>query len=417
MFIDKRARARTAEVPGRSAITTVEALRLGPYRQGIFVDPFCSFGIQRPHPDTDAPQRATASVYAVGRRSVRTGTGLCRSPEDTGKINVLDASGRMYYCPAPAFIFGYIDGWGPCMEAANGHTSHRTISSVDGAKRAARALRLGSMESPPPKLPPGVQGERRTIGDGICMPTSPRVSVVIPTLNEGRNLPHVFERLPYRLYEVIVVDGFSTDNTVEVAQLLRSDVKIVMQERPGKGDALRCGFEAATGDVIVMLDADGSADPVEIPAFVRTLVDGADFAKGSRFRDGGGSADITKLRRVGNRGLNGVVNVLFGTSYSDLCYGYNAFWRHCLDAITVDCTGFEVETLINIRIARAGLVTKEVASFEGERIHGQSNLRTFHDGWRVLRTILRERVRPVPGDHQRRQELGAEVETVGVETG
>ncbi len=224
----------------------------------------------------------------------------------------------------------------------------------------------------------------------------PLISVIIPTLNEAQNLPHVFARLPDQLHEVIVVDGFSTDGTLDVARALRANTKIVLQQAPGKGDALRCGFEAATGDVIVMLDADGSADPAEIPAFVEALMAGADFAKGTRFRDGGGSSDITPLRRIGNRGLNGVVNLLFGTSYSDLCYGYNAFWRHCLGAMSIDCTGFEVETLINIRIARAGLDIREVPSFERDRIHGQSNLRTFRDGGRVLRTILRERLRRMP---------------------
>jgi glycosyltransferase involved in cell wall biosynthesis len=260
-------------------------------------------------------------------------------------------------------------------------------------------------------------GERRVVGRGVALDALPRVSVVIPTLNEAKNLPYVFGRLPHRLHEVIVVDGFSTDQTVEVAGFLRPDVKIVLQNRPGKGDALQRGFQAATGDIIVMLDADGSADPQEIPAFVAALVEGADFAKGTRFRDGGGSADITRLRRVGNRGLNGVVNVLFGTSYSDLCYGYNAFWRHCLGAMNVDCTGFEVETLINIRIARAGLVTREVASFEGERIHGQSNLRTFRDGWRVLRTILRERVRRMPELYPEPSTTNNELEAIPVEAG
>jgi glycosyltransferase involved in cell wall biosynthesis len=221
----------------------------------------------------------------------------------------------------------------------------------------------------------------------------PRISVIVPTLNEAENLPHVFRELPPGLHEVIVVDGFSTDGTPEVARALLPDVKVVHQETRGKGDALRCGFEASTGDILVMLDADGSADPAEIPAFVDALTDGADFAKGTRFQGDGGSADITLLRRAGNRVLSGLVNLLFQTSYSDLCYGYNAFWRHCLPAMDVNCTGFEVETLINIRIARAGLTVREVPSFERDRIHGESNLNTFRDGGRVLRTILRERLR------------------------
>ena len=136
----------------------------------------------------------------------------------------------------------------------------------------------------------------------------PRVSVVVPTLNEARNLPHVFARLPADVYEVIVVDGHSVDGTLEVARQLRPDVRVVMQTRKGKGNALACGFEAATGDVIAMVDADGSADPGEIPRFVKALTEGADFAKGTRFTDGAGSGDITWLRRMGNRVLSGVID-------------------------------------------------------------------------------------------------------------
>jgi glycosyltransferase involved in cell wall biosynthesis len=175
--------------------------------------------------------------------------------------------------------------------------------------------------------------------------------------------------------------------------MVRPDVRIVVQDGRGKGNALACGFAAATGEIIVMLDADGSHDPAEIPRFVEELLAGHDFAKGSRFAPAGRSADITQLRRLGNGALRTLVNVLFGTRYSDLCYGYNAFWRHCLAHIQVDCPGFEVETLINVRIARAGLSVTEIASVEHERMFGESNLRTFRDGSRVLRTIITERLR------------------------
>jgi glycosyltransferase involved in cell wall biosynthesis len=233
----------------------------------------------------------------------------------------------------------------------------------------------------------------------------PKVSVVIPTLNEARNLPHVFAKLPAGLHEVIVVDGHSVDDTVATARELRPDVRIVRQNRRGKGNALACGFAAATGEIIVMVDADGSADPAEIPQFVKALVDGADFAKGTRFADGGGSSDITRLRRLGNRMLSGLVNTLCRTKYSDLCYGYNAFWRHYVPVFGLDVEtdvpvdggtklwgdGFEVETLINIRIAQADLKVTEVPSYEHSRIHGVSNLNAASDGWRVLRTIVAER--------------------------
>ena len=221
----------------------------------------------------------------------------------------------------------------------------------------------------------------------------PKVSVIVPTLNEAENLPIVFGMLPEGLHEVIVVDGRSTDNTLEVAQSVRPDVKIVLEDRPGKGWALASGFAASTGDILVMLDCDGSADPAEIGRYVQPLLDGADFAKGSRFLPGGGSSDITPIRRLGNSVLCGITNHWFETSYSDLCYGFNAFWRHCLPAMDVDCAGFEVETLINIRIAKAGLKIAEVPSFEFDRIHGESNLSAIKDGIRVLRTMLKERFR------------------------
>lgn len=220
---------------------------------------------------------------------------------------------------------------------------------------------------------------------------SPSISIVIPARNEAKNLYHVLPHIPSNVAEVILVDGHSVDETISEAKRLLPSIKIIQQSGKGKGDALREGFAACTGDIIVMLDADGSADPREIPHFVETLLQGNDFAKGSRFLSGGGSDDITFLRRLGNAMLSRFVNLLFSTQFSDLCYGYNAFWKHCLDHVVVDCDGFEVETLINLRTHNAQLKIVEVPSFEHSRIHGQSNLNTFRDGWRVLKTIIRER--------------------------
>jgi glycosyltransferase involved in cell wall biosynthesis len=228
----------------------------------------------------------------------------------------------------------------------------------------------------------------------------PRVTVVIPTLNEARNLEHVFAALPAGLHEVIVVDGHSVDGTPDVARRLRPDVLVINQTRTGKGNALACGFAAATGEIIVMIDADGSTDPAEIPRFVEALTSGADFAKGSRFAPGAGSSDITPLRKLGNRLLGLAVNALYGTRYSDLCYGYNAFWAKHAPAFGLQANspgqrrvwgdGFEIETVLNLRASAAGLAITEVPSFEYARIHGTSNLRTIRDGQRVLRTILTE---------------------------
>ena len=228
----------------------------------------------------------------------------------------------------------------------------------------------------------------------------PRISVVIPAMNEANNLPHVLPYIPSNVDEVILVDGHSSDDTVQVARRLLPSIRILTQVGKGKGAALQQGFTASTGDIIVMLDADGSANPREIHRFVDALLKGYDFAKGSRFLAGGGSHDITMLRGAGNFGLSMVVNILFWTHFSDLCYGYNAFWRYCLDYINVDCDGFEVETLINLRAHRARLKIIEIPSFEYPRLYGQSNLNTFKDGWRVLKTILKERGRVVPQQAQ-----------------
>jgi hypothetical protein len=217
-----------------------------------------------------------------------------------------------------------------------------------------------------------------------------KVSVVVPAMNEEYNIGHVLSELPGGLHEVILVDGNSTDNTIEAARQAYPEIRVTTQSGRGKGDAFRTGFAAVTGNLVVMLDADGSADPAEIPRFVAALEAGADFAKGSRFLDGGGSADITKLRSSGNWVLSGTANLLHGTRFTDLCYGYNAFWARCLPFISLDVPGFEVETLINLRIAAAGMKITEVPSYEKERISGQSNLKTFRDGFRVLGTILRE---------------------------
>ncbi len=221
----------------------------------------------------------------------------------------------------------------------------------------------------------------------------PLVSVVVPTLNEERNLPQLFASIPTIVDEVILVDGNSTDRTITLAEELRPDVVIVRQTRKGKGNALCQGFEAAHGDIIVMLDADGSTNPSEIPSYVGTLLAGADFAKGSRFMQGGGTSDMEFHRYLGNQFFVWTARFLFGGSYTDLCYGYNAFWAWTLPLLHLDGDGFEIETMMNVRAIQAGLHVAEVPSFENRRFMGLSNLRAFPDGYRVLRTMLKEWLR------------------------
>ena len=219
-----------------------------------------------------------------------------------------------------------------------------------------------------------------------------RVSVLVPCMNEAHNLALVLPRIPRWVDQVVVIDDHSTDESAAVARRVRPDALVVPNDRaPGKGNALLTGVEVATGTLLVQLDADGSEDPAEIHSFIGALLAGADYAKGSRFLQGGGSSDISPLRRAGNRALTLIARALFpGTRYSDLCYGFNAYRREQAPTL-LGPPGFEIEAVMNVRARRAGLRIHEVPSFERTRVHGTGKLRTWRDGWRVLRALLRER--------------------------
>jgi len=221
----------------------------------------------------------------------------------------------------------------------------------------------------------------------------PRVSVIIPTLNESKNLPLVLPFLPMNwIDEVILVDGRSTDDTIEVAKELLPSIKVVLETKKGKGAAMNAGYRAATGEILIVVDADGSNDPREIPRFIQALMMGSDMVKGSRFSHGGGTTDMPIIRQLGNGFFTVLVNVLFGTHWTDLCYGYHAFWRHCLQVVDVsDKPGFEIDTALYLRAASEQLHVTEVPSFEGFRFHGFGKLQTIPDGWRVLKTIFEEK--------------------------
>jgi glycosyltransferase involved in cell wall biosynthesis len=215
------------------------------------------------------------------------------------------------------------------------------------------------------------------------------VSIIVPARNEAANLAGLFESLP-PAYEVILVDGNSVDGTIERAVELMPGVRVVRQQGKGKGNAMREGLFAATGDVSVFIDADGSNVPGEVERFVLALVSGADLAKGSRFLERGGSVDITGIRRLGNAALRTFVNRLYGTRFTDLAYGFNAIWTRHRDVLAFDCDGFEIETLIHVRAARMGLIIEEVPSFENQRTVGNTNLHAVRDGIRIAALLTRE---------------------------
>jgi glycosyltransferase involved in cell wall biosynthesis len=231
---------------------------------------------------------------------------------------------------------------------------------------------------------------------------SPRISIVVPTLNEALNLAVVLPQLP-DVHEVILVDGGSVDGTVATARRALPHVVTVLQSRRGKGNALAAGFARVTGDIVVMFDADGTVDPAEIGRLVEALIDGADFAKGSRFTPGGRPIGITPIRRIGHRFLNAAFQAGFGKRSTDLCYGFNAFWADLIPVLDLPDharpsaggrllwgDGSEVETLIHCRLAAAGARITEVPSVARVRLFGVSDLRVVPDGLRVLRALVAE---------------------------
>jgi len=229
-------------------------------------------------------------------------------------------------------------------------------------------------------------------GSGVGM-SKATVSVIIPTLNEAGNLPYVLNTVPDWIDEIIVVDGRSTDDTERIARLMHPGVKVIHELTPGKGAALKAGFRAASGDYLIAIDADGSMDGNQLGDFRDALDRGAEYVKGSRFLPGGGSADFTWFRRLGDGGICFLMRILFGARYSDATYGYFAVRADRVDHLDINSDGFEVETLINIHAYRAGLKIAEVSCFEGNRIHGTSNLSVVKDGLRIARCIVMEKVR------------------------
>jgi glycosyltransferase involved in cell wall biosynthesis len=265
-----------------------------------------------------------------------------------------------------------------------------TVSAAAShASENGSTLHLATIPEDPPSI-----ARAETVAKSAARPS---VSLVIPVRNEARNIASVLEQIADDVDEIILVDGNSTDVTVVTAQAYRPDLRIVAQEGTGKGSALRTGFQAATGDIIVMMDADGSMSPQEIRHYVHFLTNGYDFVKGSRFISGGGSLDITPIRRLGNLFLLTAFNTAYDAHLTDLCYGFCAFQRRYLDHLQLSATGFEIEAEMTVRAMQAGLRIAEVPSLELPRRTGASNLHAIRDGIRVLRTVLRHHRSGVSG--------------------
>jgi len=215
----------------------------------------------------------------------------------------------------------------------------------------------------------------------------PKVTVIICALNEEKNLPQVLPKIPVWVDEVILMDGHSTDRTVEVAKKLRPDIRVLYQPNNGKGEALKYGVAASKGDIIVTLDADGTYPPEEIPNFVQAILQGHDFAKGTRFKDTK-PACMPPNRQFGNRILALTANLLFHTKYTDICSGYYAFLRADFMRMNLISQGFEMEQELFVKIAKMKLRVVEIPHSYTRRMYGVSKTHDFRQGITNLLWII-----------------------------
>ncbi|MFI5412382.1 MAG: glycosyltransferase family 2 protein [Candidatus Micrarchaeales archaeon] len=219
---------------------------------------------------------------------------------------------------------------------------------------------------------------------------NPYLTIVIPTLNEEMNIAKLLYQVkdvikPYN-YEIIVVDGNSEDKTVEIAR--KNGVRILLDDS-GKGSALIKGFRSAKGKIIISMDADLSHRPKELKLLISGIETGYDICVGSRFMTGGGSADMPPFRVFGNKVFVTLVNIFYGSNYTDMCYGYRSFSKEALKKMKLSEKGFGIETEINIMAKKEGMKVLEVPSFEKKRAEGAGKLRSFNDGFIILMTILK----------------------------
>ncbi len=202
----------------------------------------------------------------------------------------------------------------------------------------------------------------------------PYISVVIPTLNEQDNMHKLLKGIHSVIkgykYEVIIVDGHSGDNTVKFARQMGANV---IYDDKGKGSALRKGLAAAKGRIIISMDADLSHRPNELKLLIAGIEAGYDVCMGSRFLTGGGSDDMPLTRIIGNKIFVAIVNLLYGSHYTDMCYGYRSFASGVSRKLNLEEDGFGIETEISIKAQKKHLRALEVPSYEKLRARARAS--------------------------------------------
>jgi glycosyltransferase involved in cell wall biosynthesis len=226
---------------------------------------------------------------------------------------------------------------------------------------------------------------------GLQGPECLEIGVAIPAFNEEKNIGDILCQLNDLGYSnILVIDGLSSDGTLKVAA--QKGAQIVLQDGRGKGQAIRQVLQNdyLNADVLVLMDADGSMSPEEVPRFVEAIRDGADVVKGSRFLPGGGTHDMTRFRKFGNSVMTAIVNLIYGSNYTDICYGFVALNRTAIQKLSpiLESNHFDIEAEMFVKAQKLGLIVVEVPSIEYLRKSGESNLNSFRDGFKIFHNAV-----------------------------
>jgi glycosyltransferase involved in cell wall biosynthesis len=224
-----------------------------------------------------------------------------------------------------------------------------------------------------------------------------RVSFLVPAHNEARTIGEVIERvLALDLdKQLVVVDDGSTDGTAEVVQRVaggRDGLVFLRQPHRGKGAAIQAAIPHATGDIVVIQDADMEYDPADVPELIEPIVRGAaDVVFGSRLSGGRPQRAYLFWHLVGNRLLSLLTNVLYNTTLSDMETGYKAFRAEVIRSLKLESNDFAIEPEITAKVCKRKLRVYEVPISYYGRTYAEGKKITWRDGVKAVRVLLRVR--------------------------
>jgi glycosyltransferase involved in cell wall biosynthesis len=222
----------------------------------------------------------------------------------------------------------------------------------------------------------------------------PNVSVVIPAYNEEKTIEEILIRTSRTMetigipYEVIVVNDGSSDKTRLLAETHKTTV-LSNGRNIGKGHALRRGFQNATGNIIITIDADGSHKPEEIPKLLEPLLKGADIVAGSRFLGNREKDSVKKLHIIGNHLFNLLIFLLTRKRITDSQTGFRAFRKKVIRKIKLTSEGYEIETELTMKTLKNGFLLQEEPITCEKRRDGCSHLNPLRDGFKIFQNIIK----------------------------